>query len=129
MNYETKNFDHLLGAEGSSENMLNNHFGLYGGYVANANKLSEEIGKYQKEGTMAAPQYGELKRRFGWEFDGMRLHELYFGNLSKSSTDLDPSSGLAKRIDEDFGSFENWQKDFRATLSIRGIGWAILYFD
>ncbi|HLM84108.1 MAG TPA: Fe-Mn family superoxide dismutase [Candidatus Bathyarchaeia archaeon] len=129
MNFETKNFDHLLGIEGLSEEMLNNHFGLYAGYVANTNKLLDEIGKYQKEGTAAAPQYAELKRRFGWEFDGMRLHELYFGNLSKEKTGLAGGSDFEKQIEKDFGSFDAWQKDFKATLAMRGIGWAILYYD
>jgi Fe-Mn family superoxide dismutase len=129
MNYEAKNFDHLLGAAGLSKDLLNNHFALYGGYVANTNKLVEEIGKYQTEGTTAEPQYAELKRRFGWEFDGMRLHELYFDNLTKEKTNLSDDSELKKQIEKDFGSFENWQKDFKATLAMRGIGWAILYFD
>jgi Fe-Mn family superoxide dismutase len=112
-----------------SDALLNNHFGLYGGYVANANKLVEEIERYQKEGTTASPQYAELKRRFGWEFDGMRLHELYFGNLSREKTALGGDSELAEQIKKDFGSFENWQSDFKATLGMRGIGWGVLYFD
>lgn len=129
MNFEAKNFDHLLGIEGLSEGMLNNHFGLYVGYVANTNKLVEEISKYQKDGTTADPQYAELKRRFGWEFDGMRLHELYFGNLAKEKTSLNEDSELKKQIEKNFGSFDAWQKDFKATLAMRGIGWAVLYFD
>jgi superoxide dismutase, Fe-Mn family len=129
MNFEAKNFDNLLGAKGLSENLLNNHFGLYAGYVANTNKLSEEIEKHRKEGEMASPQYAEMKRRFGWEFDGMRLHELYFEGLSMSPVEIDGGSDLSKKMDENFGSFSEWQKDFRATLAMRGIGWAVLYFD
>ena len=98
MNFEAKNFDHLLGIEGLSEGILNNHFGLYAGYVANTNKLIEEIGKSQTEGTTAAPQYAELKRRFGWEFNGMRLHELYFGNLTKGKIGFDDDSILSFQI-------------------------------
>ena len=29
----------------------------------------------------STPEFAELKRRLGWEFNGMRLHELYFENL------------------------------------------------
>ena len=112
MSYEAKNFDHLLGIEGLSDGMLNNHLGLYAGYVANTNKLVEEIEKYQKEGTTAAPQYAELKRRFGWEFDGMRLHELYFGNLAKEKAEFSEDSILGIQIKKDFGSFLDWKKDF-----------------
>ena len=129
MSYEAKNFDYLLGIKGLSDGILNNHFALYGGYVANTNKLVEEIEKYRKEGVVASPQYAELKRRFGWEFNGMRLHELYFGNLAKEKAEFGEDSILGVQMKKDFGSFENWQKDFKATLAMRGIGWAVLYFD
>jgi superoxide dismutase, Fe-Mn family len=129
MNFEAKNFDHLLGIAGLSDGLLNNHFALYSGYVANTNKLAEEIGKHQTEGTTADPQYAELKRRFGWEFDGMRLHELYFSNLTKEKSNLADDSEFKKQIEKDFGSLEDWKKDFRSTLAMRGIGWGVLYFD
>ena len=59
----------------------------------------------------------------------MRLHELYFGNMTKGGSAFDKKSTLAKKIDEDFGSFEAWEKDFKATGMMRGIGWVILYCD
>jgi Fe-Mn family superoxide dismutase len=129
MDYEAKNFENLLGIEGLSDGILNNHFALYGGYVANTNKLIEEIGKYQAEGTTAAPQYAELKRRFGWEWNGMRLHEYYFGSLSKEMLEFSADSILGIQIKKDFGSFEEWKKDFLAMGAMRGIGWVILCFD
>ena len=77
---------------------------------------------------MQLPQYAELKRRLGWEFDGMRLHELYFENLGGKAM-MDKSGKLAVKLAAEFGSMETWEKDFRATGSMRGIGWAILYQD
>ncbi len=129
MPYEAKNFDNLLGTPGFSDTLLKNHFTLYQGYVTNTNKLSDVLAAMLKEGKTATPEYAELKRRFGWEFNGMRLHELYFGNMVKSGNPVDKSSALFKKILEDFGSWENWEKDFRSTGAMRGIGWAILYFD
>ncbi|NYZ60469.1 superoxide dismutase [Candidatus Micrarchaeota archaeon] len=129
MAYEQKNFDGILGMEGFSDALLKNHFGLYGGYVTNTNKLAETLAAMAKEGKAGTPEYAELKRRFGWEFNGMRLHELYFGNLKKGGKALDAKSALAKQIVEDFGSYENWEKDFRAVGGMRGIGWVILYYD
>ena len=123
--YEAQKFDHLLGLEGLSDNLLQSHFGLYEGYVKNTNLVLEQLQK-QQPGT---PEYGELKRRFGWEFDGMRMHELYFGNLMKGGSKLDETLELEKQIVKDFGSLENWEKDFRGVLAMRGIGWAMLYFD
>jgi len=127
MAYEAKNFDGLLGAEGLSDTLLNNHFKLYQGYVANTNKVADMLAAMAKEGKTGTPEYAELKRRFGWEFNGMRLHELYFGNLVKGGEKA--GGKLMEKIAADFGSFDAWEKDFRATGAMRGIGWAVLYYD
>lgn len=129
MTYEAKNFDRLLGTAGFSDTLLNNHFTLYKGYVANTNKLAEELDALLKEGKSGTPQYAELSRRFGWEFNGMRLHEYYFGNMVRGGASPDKSSPLFTKISQEFGSFENWEKDFRATGAMRGIGWTILYHE
>jgi len=129
MKYQATNFERLLGTEGFSNQLLTNHFTLYNGYVTNTNKLIEELGELEKEGKAATPQYAEMKRRFGWEFDGMRLHELYFGNMAKGAPALDKASKLCAKIAEVFGSYESWEKTFKATGAMRGIGWAILYYD
>jgi Fe-Mn family superoxide dismutase len=127
--YQAKNFDHLLGTPGFSDQLLKNHFTLYQGYVTNSNKLIEEIQALIKEGKVGTPQYAELKRRFGWEFNGMRLHEYYFENMTKNKVELNKDSAFYKKIQEDFGSWENWEKDFKSTGAMRGIGWAVLYYD
>mgnify|MGYP001773032577 CR=1 FL=1 len=127
--YQAKNFDHLLGTPGFSDQLLKNHFTLYQGYVTNTNKLIEELEVMTKEGKVGTPAYAELKRRFGWEFNGMRLHELYFENMTKEKVDFPEGSSLFKKIVQDFGSFETWEKDFKATGAMRGIGWAALYYD
>jgi superoxide dismutase, Fe-Mn family len=129
MAYEGKNFDTLLGMEGFSETLLKNHFTLYGGYVANTNKVADLLMGMAKEGRTAVPEFAELKRRFGWEFNGMRLHELYFGNLVKGGSKQDSALKLAKTLANEFGSLENWEKDFRAAGAMRGIGWVVLYYD
>lgn len=129
MIYEAKNFDHLLGTKGFSDQSLQNHFTLYQGYVTNTNKLLEKLSDLVKQEKTSTPEYAELKRRFGWEFNGMRLHEYYFGSMTKESQTIDSNSELAKKIAQDFGSYENWENDFKATGALRGIGWAILYLD
>jgi len=126
MAFEPKNFDGLLGAKGFSDQLLKNHFTLYQGYVANTNKLCDALGALALQ---TGAEFAELKRRFGWEFNGMRLHELYFGNMAKSESVLDKSCELAKQIAKDFGSYENWEKEFKAIGAMRGIGWVVLYYD
>lgn len=129
MAYEAKNFESLIGTKGFSDQLLKNHFTLYQGYVTNTNKVADTLSTMLKEGMTVTPEYAELKRRFGWEFNGMRLHEYYFGNISKSGKTIDKNSNLYRKIVADFGSFENWEKDFKSTGAMRGIGWVILYYD
>jgi superoxide dismutase, Fe-Mn family len=128
MAYTAKDYTKLLGMEGFSETLLKNHFTLYQGYVTNTNKLVDTLGHMLKEGRTGTPEYAELKRRFGWEFNGMRLHEYYFENLGGKGG-LDKANALYKKISEDFGSYESWEKDFKATGTMRGIGWTVLYQD
>ena len=128
MAYEAKDYTSLIGMDGFSETLLKNHFTLYQGYVTNTNKLLDLLSSMVKEGKGSTPEYAELKRRMGFEFDGMRLHEYYFGNLGGKKA-LDGSGKLAKKVAEDFGGYEDWEKDFRATGTMRGIGWTILYQD
>lgn len=128
MGYTAKDYSKLIGMEGFSETLLKNHFTLYQGYVTNTNKLLDSLETMLKEGKVSTPEYAELKRRLGWEFNGMRLHEYYFENLGGNGQ-LNKESRLAKMISESFGSYENWEKDFKATGTMRGIGWAVLYQD
>ena len=129
MKYEIKNFDSLLGLPGFSENLLKNHFTLYQGYVNNFNKLNDLLVALEKSDKFGTPEYAELNRRFGWEFNGMRLHEYYFENLSKNPAVFDDSMKLAELINAEFGSFDLFQKDFKAMAAMRGIGWVVLYLD
>ncbi|MEM1537876.1 MAG: Fe-Mn family superoxide dismutase [Candidatus Nezhaarchaeales archaeon] len=129
MVYEPLNFERLLGTKGFSDQLLKNHFALYQGYVTNTNKIADLLASLLKEGRIGTPEYAELKRRWGWEFNGMRLHEYYFGNMTKNGVELDRNSKLFKKILDDFGTYENWAKDFKAVGTMRGIGWVILYYD
>ncbi len=122
--YTSKDFSHLLGTSGMSDALLNNHFTLYQGYVTNTNKLIELM----KDKEVGTPEFAELHRRFGWEWNGMRLHELYFGNIAKHGVVLSERM-LKQKIDSTWGSYENWQKEFVGMAGMRGIGWVILAYD
>ncbi len=128
MPYAAKDYSKLIGMQGFSETLLKNHFTLYQGYVTNTNKVAEMLDQMLKDGKTGTPEYAELKRRFGWEFNGMRLHEYYFENLG-GKAGLNQNGPLGKQMQSDFGSCEAWEKDFRATGSMRGIGWTVLYQD
>jgi len=128
MAYSAKDYSKLIGMAGFSETLLKNHFTLYQGYVTNTNKVLDILSQMLKDGKTGTPEYAELKRRQGWEFNGMKLHEYYFENLGGEGQ-IDKNGKLAKKIIESFGSYEAWEKDFKATGSMRGIGWVVLYQD
>jgi len=128
MAYQAKDYSNLIGIAGFSETLLKNHFTLYQGYVTNTNKLADALAAMLKEGKTATPEYAELKRRMGWEFNGMRLHELYFENLGGKAP-VDKAGKFAQKVAESFGSYDAWEADFRATGALRGIGWVVLYQD
>ncbi|MBU5613925.1 superoxide dismutase [Geomonas azotofigens] len=126
--FTAKDYSQLIGMPGFSEALLNNHFTLYQGYVKNSNALDEQLMQLRKDGKGSDPTFAELKRRFGWEFNGMRLHELYFENLGGNHP-INQDGRLAARLHQDFGSYDEWVQDFKSVGAMRGIGWAILYQD
>lgn len=126
--YVAKDYSYLYGMPGFSDAQLKMHFQLYQGYVKNTNLLLTRFKELELQDRDQSYDYGALKRRLGWEWDGMRLHEFYFENLGGKEL-IDKSDPLFQKIVKDFGSFDAWKKSFVATGLIRGIGWVILYRD
>lgn len=123
--YETKNYNHLVGIGQISDEAMQMHFRLYDGYVKNTNLLLEKLQTL----TPNSPEYNELHRRFGWEFNGMRLHEIYFDSLTAEIGDSNPIGEVKNKIVENFGSVEEWVKDFANIAKMRGMGWVMLVQD
>jgi Fe-Mn family superoxide dismutase len=120
----------MLGPPGFSDKLLTDHLTLHQGDVKKTNTLLEELAEEEMKAERGStPGFAEKKRSFGWEFDGMRLHETYFWNLAKEATKLQASDPLLSQLVKDFGSLEGWMKDFKATGALRGIGWTALVWD
>eukprot|EP01027_Heterolobosea_sp_BB2_P024451 GEZU01036836.1.p1 GENE.GEZU01036836.1~~GEZU01036836.1.p1 ORF type:complete len:208 (+),score=97.37 GEZU01036836.1:183-806(+) len=115
------------GLNGISSQLLEQHFGLYKGYVNNLNTLRAEMEQARKDGNTNALAVSDRRRRFGFEYNGVRLHELYFENLKNNGGE--PSQKVKDLIAKNFGSFDAWKKEFTDTGATRSIGWAILYLD
>ncbi len=124
--YVPRTFPDLKKLRGISQTEVDEHLKLYLGYVTNTNLLREKIGGIVEEGTAGSVEFSELVRRIGFEYNGMRLHELYFENLGGDSQ---PGTNFKVAIDEAFGCWENWEVEFRKIAAMRGVGWAILYKD
>ncbi len=126
--YTAKDFN-LSGLNGISDKTLEVHFGLYKGYVTNTNTLNEQIAALITDGKIGSPAYSELTRRLGFEYNGMRLHEYYFGNMTSSGGDAPTGGKLVDALAASFGSFDNWKADFTKVGAMRGVGWAITFQD
>jgi len=126
--YQAKQFK-LSGLNGISDETLEMHFKLYEGYVTQSNLLTEKISEFIQDGNIdqeEMPAYSELTRRLGFEYNGMVLHEYYFGNMKRGGAgDPERNSSFLKATEQSFGSYEVWKTDFVGVGKMRGVGWAI----
>src|SRR3989344_5348540 len=95
--FEEKKFS-IPPLKGLSQKSIEEHLKLYAGYVKNANLILEKIDVYAKESDKYAYELGELQRRFGFEFGGMRNHEYYFASLEGGAKALSPKSMLGELL-------------------------------
>ena len=95
--------------EGLSKEQLALHIGLYEGYVKHVNLLMSQMAKLAGHGDDFAYTIAEVRRRLGFEWNGMHLHELYFEALVGGSQVLLADTELYKQLTNQYGSFMNIQ--------------------
>lgn len=128
MTYTAKTFN-LPDLKGLSKDQIAVHLALYEGYVKHTNLIMEKIAQYKAQDPEGnAYAIAELRRRLGFEFDGMRMHEYYFEQFEGEKSG-DPESALAKAAKEKYGSGENFIAHIKEVAGTRGIGWTVVYFD
>ena len=113
--------------KGISINTVVEHMKLYQGYVKHTNLIIEKIAELSKDAEVNVYALGEIQRRFGFEFDGMKNHEYYFEQFEGG-----PNQNIIElktTIEQEWGSFDAWLARFKAVAMTRGIGWAILSYD
>ncbi len=115
--------------KGISAKTVEEHLKLYAGYVKHTNLILEKIAELSKDTETNLYTIGELKRRLGFEFGGMRNHEYYFTQFEGGAKAINPESILYKKIVETWGSYEQWLGEYKTVAMTRGIGWAFLYLD
>ena len=115
--------------KGISAKNIEEHLKLYAGYVKNTNLIVDKIGELSSDMEKNTYLIGELQRRFGFEFNGMRNHEYYFKSLEGGGKNLPTDSKLKTAIEKQAPSFELWLSGFKNLAMTRGVGWAILYYD
>lgn len=123
--YQAKEFA-ITGLEGLSDKQIAEHLKLYAGYVKNVNAIESELERLMEDSAKNAIELSELKRRYAFEWNGMRLHELYFDALGNANME---AGNLAGAIAQRWGSFDLWLNQFKAMGVMRGIGWVLLVND
>lgn len=126
--FEEKKFN-IPELKGISKRTTEEHLKLYSGYVKNSNLILDKIEEMKKDSEKNAYAIAEVMRRFGFEYNGMRNHEVYFGSFEEGAKALEEGGDLKSKISEDFGSFDNWLHEFKSIAMTRGVGWAMLYYD
>jgi superoxide dismutase, Fe-Mn family len=129
--YEPRAFN-IPELKGISGKTIEEHIKLYQGYVKHTNLILEKINELKADSEKNAYVIGELQRRLGFEFDGMRNHEYYFEQFEGGFQNMDSLIGeskLKKMIEERWGTVDTWLQEFKSIAMTRGIGWVILYED
>lgn len=128
MNFIEKKFE-IPPIVGISQKAIDEHLKLYAGYVKHANLILSQLNNPHDGSAESIYARNEMRRRFAFEFDGIRNHEYFFEQFEGGPAELSTASNLADKIIETWGSVENWKNEFTGTALTRGIGWAILYHD
>jgi hypothetical protein len=127
--YAAKDYSAIKGLHGITDEQIEVHLKLYNGYVNRTNALLAKVAKMANDGQHGDSSYQELKRRAGWEWNGMRLHEYYFDNLGSSGSFTPDANQFVARVAGLFGSADAWKADLMGTAKMPGVGWAITYLD
>ncbi|MBI2933674.1 MAG: superoxide dismutase [Planctomycetes bacterium] len=121
MEFAARDFSKVRGLKGIADGVIQAHLKLYEGYVTNTNVLNQKLAQH-KPGT---PEWAEMKRRLGFELNGIVLHEYYFEALAPGG--VEASKSVKEALAAEWSSIEAWREEFVAMGKMRGIGWVITY--
>ncbi|MEK9160928.1 MAG: Fe-Mn family superoxide dismutase [Patescibacteria group bacterium] len=129
MTYTARTFA-LPKLKGLSEKQIEVHLALYAGYVTHMNLILDTIARLRNEDAdKNAFTVNELRRRLGFEFDGMRMHEYYFEQFEGGATDVATEGPLNSLAIARYGSWDGFIAHVKEVAGTRGIGWVVVYFD
>ena len=129
MIYTPRTFN-LPELKGLSREQIAVHLALYEGYVKHTNLIMEKIVKLKEEDPAGnAYIINELRRRLGFEFDGMRMHEYYFEQFEEGPALPINDSPLSDAATQKYGSWDLFIDHIKEVAGTRGIGWVVVYFD
>jgi Fe-Mn family superoxide dismutase len=116
--------------QGISQKQIDVHLGLYTGYVKSINLLREQIADLTaQDAEKYAFAIESTRRRLGFEFNGMRMHEFYFPQWEEGPSEAPLGSDLDKALSAKYGSWDEFVDHFKKVGMSRGPGWCTLAWD
>jgi Fe-Mn family superoxide dismutase len=113
-----------------SEENKKNHQELLDGYVKSLNEISAKLDSVDRDAvTPNSGDFRALKSDEAYNLNAAFLHGLFFENVGDANSKLTTSSIVFMRLERDWGSFDNWQKDFIACSLAARNGWAITCYN
>ena len=127
MDYFTAKKFEIPALKGISAKNIEEHVKLYEGYVKFANYIVARIKELSVDAEKNSYEINELQRRFAFEHDGMKNHEIYFSQFEGGPSALGEGA-LMEQVKKDFGSYDAFLARLKALALTRGVGWAMLYY-
>tara|TARA_B100000282_G_C31697229_1_gene474436 strand:+ start:138 stop:833 length:696 start_codon:yes stop_codon:yes gene_type:complete len=113
----------------SNENIAN-HIKLYQDYLEKFNKCSAKLDSIDKAAAHTNhSDYRSVKADETFNMNGAYLHELYFANMADGNSQINMDTLSYMRLNRDFGTFDDWQKDFIACGLSSRCGWVVTYLN
>jgi len=116
--------DHL------SNSNIDNHVELYKKYIEDFNEISAKLDSADRSAINSNHhEYRSLKIDETYNMNAIYLHELFFANIGDNNSQINMDTLSYMRLNRDFGTFDDWQKDFIACALSSRCGWAITYLN
>lgn len=106
------------------------HLALFEGYVESLNKISAELdGADRADANTNSSNFRSLKIDEVYNLNASFLHGLFFENISDVKSQISMDSLTYMRLERDFGTFDEWQRDFIACAMSSRNGWAVTVYN
>ena len=125
---QAKKFD--LRTELLSNKNKRAHLELMEGYIESLNSISAQLDGVDRS-TVSSNQseFRSLKLDEMYNINASFLHGMFFENISDLQSQLTMDTLTFMRLERDFGSFDEWQKDFIACAMSARNGWALTVYN
>ena len=102
------------------------HTLLYKEYLEKTNEVSSKLDTSNRVNANSKhSDFRSLKLDEAYNLNAVWLHELYFANCFDPHSEIAMDSNSYLKLQRDFGTFEDWQRDFIACAMVAGNGWVV----